>query len=226
MNRHNEVVWRTLGPETGAELESMRVDRQKKGDEVHVFCFLHSRLGVVGPWFINEIPDETGGHRSNSLNAEKFRWLLKNFNSMIWQQDGAPPHTSRETMRFFIDELGGESRIISSRGRAELPPGGLEWPPHSPDLTPLDFWFWSIFKNVVGQQNPRTTGTRLKVLLRLAIRSMDTDEVAKAIRSIPTRLRCVVHTNGMHIEGRVLRRFKKEESTMAVQDMCYLCGQK
>ena len=31
-----------------------------------------------------------------------------------------------------------------------------EWSPHSPDLNPLDFWFWGDAKNVVYANKPVT----------------------------------------------------------------------
>ena len=33
---------------------------------------------------------------------------------------------------------------------------GLEWPPYSPDLNPLDFFFWSYLKDKVYKNNPKT----------------------------------------------------------------------
>lgn len=132
----------------------MRQDRQEKENEIHVFCVPHARVGVIGPWLIDEIPGYVGRPSSKILNATRYRSMLKNwvfpelkqklhpnYYTMILQQDGAPPHTSNETIDFFIQELGDERQIKSSRGHNELPPGMLERPPYSPYLTPLNFWF-------------------------------------------------------------------------------------
>lgn len=50
----------------------------------------------------------------------------------IWfQQDGAPPHYGVE-VRHYLDEIF-PNKWIGRRG-------AIEWPPRSPDLTPLDFF--------------------------------------------------------------------------------------
>lgn len=53
-------------------------------------------------------------------------------------QDGASPHTFQDVLDFLFRTLG-QQRVITSRRRASPPPGCLEWPPYSSDLTPLDF---------------------------------------------------------------------------------------
>ena len=62
---------------------------------------------------------------------------LKNLDMQnLWfQQDGATPHTARETMAILRAAFPGRS--ISRVG--EVP-----WPPRSPDLTPPDFFPWGI----------------------------------------------------------------------------------
>ena len=69
------------------------------------------------------------------------------FQTMIWQQDGAPPHYGRN-VREYLDEMFPE--WIGRRGTTE-------WPPRSPDLTPCDFSLWGIVKDRVYAQKPRDT---------------------------------------------------------------------
>lgn len=235
-NRHNEVVWRVPGAEADSEMEAMREDLAKHPEEVHVFAALHSKIGVVGPFFIDEIPDAEGKLGSRILTGFKYVWLLENkvfpvlrerlgddFNTMVWQQDGAPPHTSREALNFLFNTLG-EERVISSR-RSECPPGRLEWPPYSPDLTPLDFWFWAGTKEAVGLHRPSSISA-LKGLIKAEMRMVMIDDVADAIDDVPNRLRCCVHTQGKHIEGRVLSRFKTLGKNCPAQESCIYCQQK
>lgn len=237
VNRHNEIVWRKPGPETDRELENMRVDRQKKGHEVHAFVVLHHKLGAVGPWFIDEIPDETGKPNSNILTGQKYVHLLKNFvfpklkellgsdyDTMIWQQDGASSHTCRESLDFLFHEFG-EGRVITSRGRRQPHPIHMEWPPYSPDLTPLDFSFWPIYKKTVGILRARTK-PQLKLILREQISACTDDVVKRMIDDIPVRLRCLQHARGKHIEGRALRRYKKGNRDSENQKSCENCGLK
>ncbi|KAF0304743.1 Chitotriosidase-1 [Amphibalanus amphitrite] len=53
-------------------------------------------------------------------------------------QDVAPPHTARKTLQL-LQELFG-CRVISKGSEKQ-------WVPHSPDLNPLDFWFWGACKD-------------------------------------------------------------------------------
>lgn len=67
-------------------------------------------------------------------------------NDEIWfQQDGAPPHYARD-VREYLDNVFFR-RWIGRRGT-------IEWPPRSPDLTPLDYFLWGHLKNVVYKTKP------------------------------------------------------------------------
>lgn len=66
-------------------------------------------------------------------------------NHLIFQQDGAPPHYALP-VRQYLDEVFPEKWI----GRR----GAIEWPPRSPDLTPLDFFLWGHLKSKVYMTQP------------------------------------------------------------------------
>ncbi len=51
-----------------------------------------------------------------------------NFQTMVWQQDGAPPHG--QVVREYLDNT-----FTQWIGRRRT----VEWPPRSPHLTPCDF---------------------------------------------------------------------------------------
>ena len=72
---------------------------------------------------------------------------------LIFQQDGAPPHYYRQ-VRGFLTENFPDIWI----GRS----GPVAWQHRSPDLTPLDFFFWGFVKNVVYQGDRTTTLQELK----------------------------------------------------------------
>ena len=48
-------------------------------------------------------------------------------------QDGAPPHTAGGTITF-LQKLFRNRLLALGTTR--------DWPPHNPDLNPLDYWFW------------------------------------------------------------------------------------
>ncbi|KAI6656193.1 hypothetical protein LOD99_1526 [Oopsacas minuta] len=53
--------------------------------------------------------------------------------SFVFQQDGAPAHTSNVTQSWLHDNFPG---FITKE----------EWPPYSPDLNPMDYSVWSILE--------------------------------------------------------------------------------
>jgi hypothetical protein len=62
------------------------------------------------------------------------------------QQDGVPPHYHRDARAFLDEHL--TNRWI---GRRRL----VEFPPRSPDLTPMDFFLWGHIKDKVYSRKPR-----------------------------------------------------------------------
>lgn len=130
VNRQNYRYWSDNNP-CWAE------DRRGQiNPKVNVWCGIFNNR-VIGPVFIE-----------GNLTATRYLTLLRNqlenfidelpLNDrriMYFQQDGAPPHFSLE-VRAYLDELLPE-RWIGRRGP-------VEWPPRSPDLTPLDFFSGDI----------------------------------------------------------------------------------
>lgn len=102
---------------------------------------------VIGPFFID-----------GTLTSIKYLQMLQNeiipavrgleVNFDIWfQQDNCPAHTAR-LVQAFLKETFPESLIISG--------GTIVWPPRSPDLTPLDFFFWGYVKqSIYGHEHNR-----------------------------------------------------------------------
>jgi hypothetical protein len=64
----------------------------------------------------------------------------------IFQQDGALAHYA-SIVTEFLDETFPRRWIW--RG------GWKQWPPRSPDLTPLDFYFWGYVKQIVYSSVPQ-----------------------------------------------------------------------
>ncbi len=66
-------------------------------------------------------------------------WLKRTYplGNYIFQQDGAPAHTSKKVQNFLASSL------------AEFWSMDL-WPPSSPDLNPLNFFWWSVIVRKVN----------------------------------------------------------------------------
>ena len=81
--------------------------------------------------------------------------------TVVFQQDGTPPHCSNRTFQYLRQHfLGG--RLLSRR--TDNP-----WPPYSPDLNPADYNLWGYFKERVYTGNPRSS-EELKESIRQEIR--------------------------------------------------------
>ena len=69
----------------------------------------------------------------------------------LFQQDGAPAHTSRAQEWL-------QNNVLDFLAKEE-------WPPSSPDLNPMDFYVWSVLeKNVC--RNPHSTVEALKQTMK------------------------------------------------------------
>jgi len=77
--------------------------------------------------------------------------------------------------------------------------GGIEWPPRSPDLTPLDFFLWGVTKQTVFAMKHHTIA-ELKNSIVTALRSLPVELCEKVCRSVPERLQFCKSVNGGHIE--------------------------
>jgi hypothetical protein len=73
------------------------------------------------------------------------------------------------------------------------------WPPHSPDLNPLDFFLWGHLKDSVYYPKPDTLD-QLKPAIRRDIRKNRPAMCVNAIENFKRRLDVVVAQNGSHIE--------------------------
>lgn len=112
-------------------------------------------------------------------------------NNAIWfQQDGAPPHY-HVNVRQYLDLIFTNQWI----GRR----GSMEWPPRSPDLTPLDYFLWGYVKSMVYKTKP-TDLEDLKQRITLAIRSITPQMLNNVRRHFYLRLGCCQDMQGAHFE--------------------------
>ena len=123
---------------------------------------------------------ETALSTRSGLQAE-VQWLM---------QDGATPHTANATMSALQESFG--SRIISKKST-------FQWAPRSPDLNPLDFYFWGYCKANVYRNKPNTVGL-LKTEIETFIASIPTEMCQRAIKNFEKRVEvCILHQGG-HFE--------------------------
>lgn len=140
---------------------------------------------------------------SGTLDGEDYLHILQNHlvpylkshricSRSIYQHDGAPPHI-KGNVQEFLKSTFGEERLIS---RFNIHP----WPPRSPDLSPVDFWFWGKLKQLV--YSPGLPSTKAELLERVREKSSEvtTADVHVANRNFLHRLLFVNEENGGHFQ--------------------------
>ena len=111
--------------------------------------------------------------------------------SGIFQQDGAPPHFSRTVTEFLKQHF--PDRVIG-RGFE------ISWPPRSPDLTPLDYWFWSLIKSRVYHNHKPSNIEDLRSRIEYEISQVTQEEVQEAVKHLLRRMHFIVEEDGGIIE--------------------------
>ena len=149
---------------------------------------------VVGPYIF---PQRLTGQSYSIFLDEVLPQLLENVplhirNQSWFQHDGAPPHFSAN-VRALLDARY-RNRWI---GRG----GPILWPPRSPDLTPLDFYYWGHLKNMIYQTPVESEVELIGRLVDAAARITETPGVFERVRhSLSRRLQACIEANGQNFE--------------------------
>ena len=151
---------------------------------------------IIGPFFFGQ--SINGEDYLDMINEEvvpalrqlpRYRSRRNNqFRRIWWAQDGAPPHR-RRIVTDRIAELFGDRVIALNHA--------VEWPPRSPDLTPLDFFLWGYLKSKVCQTPPGNLD-KLERRIRLEMNTLRQDR-AFVRRSVFDMLVCSQRDGG-HVE--------------------------
>ena len=140
---------------------------------------------IIGPFFFNEA----------SITADVYLDLLTEYVALqlidfqptiIFQQDGAPPHWGLHVREFLNKTF--PNRWI---GRD----GPIPWPPRSPDITTLDFFLWGYVKDIVYRKKVRDM-TDLKQRISNAIATIDEAMLQRTWQDVEYRLDVLRATNG------------------------------
>ena len=193
VNTHNSRIWATSNPREYAT-------KPIHSPHVTVWCGFTASF-VVGPFFFEE-RCQNSGWKTCTVTAERYLLLLREkvvpelqergvLSTVIFMQDGAPPHAA-STVKTFLLKTFGEDRVIS-RGCK------IKWPPRSPDLTPVDFWMWGYLKSLVYRSTPSTL-PELKDAIRQAVSGISQEMLYAAVTGVVTRLTCSIQCGGGHVE--------------------------
>jgi hypothetical protein len=178
--------------------------REQGGQKV--MCWVGVIQGrIIIHWFDN----------NNSVNGDTYLDMLK---TVVWpqvrgvatrrnlwfQQDGATVHTTIRAREWLSQKFG--TRVIS---RLTDHP----WPAKSPDLSPLDYWFWNVAMAEV-RRAPPTTLAELKNLVEAFSESLDKEEVVRSVKHLRERAKVCSHLQGAAFEAqlnRLRKQFRNEE---------------
>ena len=105
---------------------------------------------------------------------------------VTWQQDSAPAHKAKTVQRFCKE---GFSSFWSTE----------EWSPNSPDLNPLDFFFWG-YVEAKACAVPHSSVTSLKAAIAQVFATVPKTSVIRTCQSFRRRLERVIEADGGHIE--------------------------
>ncbi|XP_075710450.1 uncharacterized protein LOC142743511 isoform X2 [Rhinoderma darwinii] len=108
----------------------------------------------------------------------------------FFQQDGAPPHYGCQVRAFLDEQFPG--KWIGRRGP-------VEWPPRSPDLTPLDFYLWGHLKAIVYAVKIRDV-QQLKLRILEACASISSAVLLSVCEEWEKRVALTIQHNGQHFE--------------------------
>ena len=155
-----------------------------------------SWYGATKPFFVNE-----NGIKVNKENYCKhlkkqlfpaIKKLVKR-DDWIFVQDSAPSHRSNLVQDFLEKTL--KRRFVKC----------VEWPSSSPDVNPLDYFFWDLVKTKVCQGRagePFSLEEELKTKIKAVWKDCATDlkPLQKAIKQFVPRLRAVEEKQGYCIK--------------------------
>ena len=105
-------------------------------------------------------------------------------------QDDALVYCTTETKNFLDQKFRG--RVIS-RGTDNA------WPAHSPDLNPLDFYFWAVAQRRVYKAKPSTIAELINVLKQFAS-EISKEELENVALVVLDRARLCLQVNGGHFQ--------------------------
>lgn len=186
VNLHNAHYWSLENPHWLREAHFQR----KWSINVWAGIFNGS---VVGPHFIDG--NLTGSrYRAEILgtvvDGNICEMPLALYREMHFQHDGAPPHITSEAKRWLDAVFPGK---WIGRG------SNILWPPRSPDLNPMDFFFWGYLKDIVYAEEAASPDV-LKQKVTAACNSMTRDQLYSAAKALIKRCQMCIGEEGGHFE--------------------------
>lgn len=184
VNMHNLHSWQATNP------RNIRQDRAQVQFKVNLWTgILNGQIvgpvelseTLTGPNYLNFLQN-TLPELLQSLNVPENYWL---------QNDGCPAHYARIVRNYLNDEY--NERWI---GRL----GPILWPPRSPDLNPLDFFYWGCLKEKVYKKEIASLEQLKALIFEAADEIKRSGFIRRLKRSFIRRCRACIAAGGRHFE--------------------------
>lgn len=156
---------------------------------------LNMEHGICPPFFVRIGCKINADYYQNECLENHFLpniQSIANGKDWIWQQDGASAHTSGQVTNFLNKNLGAKRWIKN-------------WPPSSPDCSPLDYFLWGHVEPKIADMAPKTI-PELKACIVQALNSVDRDAIRKAVAQVPERLQRLIDNEGTAFEHQMRKK--------------------
>jgi transposase len=164
--------------------------RQQGAQKLMVWCGLW-KAHVLGPFFFDQTMT---GEAYLTMLGDQLMPQLDGLGEGLpewFQHDGAAPHYSR-AVRHWLD-----ANLPNWIGRC----GPLEWAPRSPDLTPLDFFFWGVIKEKVYSAKIRNLEhLKARIVSACAEINGNVEMLHRVHENLAKRIHLCMLNDGGHIE--------------------------
>lgn len=177
--------------------QDFKYEKSNDRHKLHVWVGLCGNGRIVGPHFFDR--NVNGGIYGEMLQNVVFPVVAHNYQSygpvfdgLWWFQDGAPPHRSLAVRRLLRTRF--ENRVVALHHP-------VEWPPRSPDLTPLDFFLWGYLKERVFSRPPPDLATlRRRIVDEVNHLQRDERIIRRAFGAMRAKADRCIQKGGSHIE--------------------------
>lgn len=186
MNLHNLHHWAVQNP------HATRVDRSQTQFKINLWTGIINGQ-IIGP---HVLPATLNGENyleflQNDLSELLGEVPLATRQGMWYQNDGCPAHYARNVRQYLNEQF--PRRWI---GRL----GPISWPPRSPDLNPVDFFYWGALKDLVYASSI-TSIDQLQERINSAAEQINNAGYTRRIkRSFIKRCRMCIRAEGRHFE--------------------------
>lgn len=185
LNLHNIHSWQIENPHEGRE------DRSQHQFKINLWTGIFNGQ-IIGPV---ELPAILNGRNYLQFLQNDLPVLLEDTplalrQRMWYQQDGCPAHFARDVR----DHL---SQTFPRRWIGRL--GPVLWPPRSPDLNPLDFFYWGCLKDKVYSE-PIRSQDELRRRVFQAARDISEINLRKLTRNFRRRCQACIRVGGKQFE--------------------------